>query len=169
LRGGGSIHIRVLPEERMSEMTKRSRFAFFAIALAVLAASAGSAYALEITVSNDGGIGTGASVAFAYTDASTGRVTAKGWFSVPAGEVESFQVNADPSHEIYFAAYNKVPFLDSATRGKKPLKRWASPHNFTFDTDDEPDDDGAWEAKFYPVGHESDAYVVNLDYAPHGK
>jgi hypothetical protein len=125
-------------------------------------ASAVSAFALEITVSNNSGLGSQASVAFVYTDASTGSQTTKAWFKVPVGEVRSFELNADPGKPIYYAAYNKVQLLDSATRNEKTIVRWASPHNFTFTSDSEPDIDGSWQAKFYPVGNSK---TVNLNYS----
>ncbi|MDR3321799.1 MAG: hypothetical protein LBS93_05060 [Synergistaceae bacterium] len=142
-------------------MTKKMRFALFTAILVLLMASTVSAFALGITVSNNSGLGSPANVAFVYTDASTGTQTAKAWFKVPVGEVRSFELNADSDKPIYYAAYNKVQFLDSATRGEKPIVRWASPHNFTFTGDYEPDADGAWQAKFYPVGSSN---TVNLNY-----
>ena len=144
-------------------MTSKTKLALILATLSILLTTT-AALALEVIVSNS--VGTRVSVTFSYVDATTGRVTTRGWFKVQAGETESFEINADEGHEIYAAAFNKVQYFDSFTRSQKLVVRWCSSRTFKWEGEGETDADGAWSAKFYPVGNEGNNRVVRVDTAP---
>ena len=117
------------------------------------------AYAANVTFSNS--LDLRVSITLTYFDADTGVMTTQGWWHVEPDSETVITVNADESREIYYAAYNKEPFIDSTTRGNPQVTRWASPRTFKFTTDEEPDDDelDAWQGRFYRINDRS----VNID------
>ena len=119
--------------------------------LAVLVFSATAACAANITFTN--GLDIRMSITLTYFDTDTGAMTTQGWWHVEPGGETVVTVNADESRDIYYAAYNKEPFIDSSTRGNPQVTRWASPRTFKFVTDEEPDDDELdyWQGYFYRI------------------
>jgi uncharacterized membrane protein len=99
------------------------------------------------------------SVTMAYYDANSGALTTRGWWHVEPGGETAVTVNADVSRGVYYAAYNKVLFIDSETRGNTQIRRWASPRTFKYTTNEEPYDDGVWYGRFYKINAQS----VNID------
>ena len=133
---------------------------FVCLVLAVLVFSATAASAANFTFSND--LDLRISITMAYYDADSGALTTRGWWHVePDGETV-VTVNADTSREVYYAAYNKVPYIDSATRGNPRIERWASPRMFTYASNAEPDEDGVWLGRFYKINGQS----VNINGRP---
>ncbi|MDR2780344.1 MAG: DUF1036 domain-containing protein [Synergistaceae bacterium] len=115
------------------------------------------AYAATINISNS--LGVRVSIVLTYTDANSGTLTTRGWWRVAPGGETTVTVDADESRDIYYAAYNKDQFMDSSTFGNPEIRRWASPHNFTYSTDAEPSDEGVWQGRFHKINGSS----VNID------
>jgi len=129
------------------------------LVLAVLIFSASAACAANIAFSND--LDIRVSITLTYFDADTGVMTTQGWWHVESDSETVVTVNADESREIYYAAYNKEPFIDSTTRANPQIIRWASPRTFKYTTDEEPTDDelDVWQGTFYRI----DGGSVNID------
>jgi len=126
---------------------------FVCLALAVLLFSAGAASAATITFSNE--LSIRVSVTVAYYDAGSGVLTTKGWWHVEPGGERTVTVNADASRGIYYAAYNRIQYVDSSTRKNPQIRRWASRRTFTYTNDAEPYDDDVWQGRFYRVNGQS--------------
>ena len=129
------------------------------IVLSVLFFSvATTAFAANITFTNS--LDLRMSLTLTYYDADTGAMTTQGWWHVEPGGQTVVTVNADASRDIYYAAYNKEPFLDSSTRGNPQVTRWASPRTFKYSTDAEPSGElDIWQGYFYRI----DGGYVNID------
>ncbi|MCL2684442.1 MAG: DUF1036 domain-containing protein [Synergistaceae bacterium] len=138
----------------------RTTIKFLCLALAILVFSATAASAANFTFSND--LDLRIAITMTYYDAEGGALTTSGWWHVEPDSETVISVNADTSREVYYAAYNKVPYIDSATRNNARIDRWASPRTFTFTTDAEPDMDGVWLGRFYQISGGS----VNIDGRP---
>ena len=143
-------------------MNSKTKLALILATISILMAAT-AALALEVVVSNS--VDTRVSLMFSYVDATTGRVTTKGWFRVQPGETKNFAINADGGQAIYAAAFNKDQYFDSSTRSQKPVVRWCSSHTFTWEGEGATDSDGAWSAKFFPVGNDGNNRVVRIDAA----
>ncbi len=143
-------------------MRKFVKRALPALTAALLVALATCAFAAEITVAN--GLDVRVSIAFAYYDADSGTFVTKGWWHAEPGAQTVVALDADESRDIFYAAYNKDQFVDSSTRGNPVVKRWTSPRNFTFATDEEPAGEGAWQGRFYKVN----GSTLNIDGRPRG-
>ena len=145
--------INLLPKERVIQIMKKAG-KFVCFVLSVLIFSAGTAAsAATITFSN--ALDLRVSITVAYYDADSGVLTTRGWWHAEPGGETIVTVNADESRDIYYAAYNKVPFLDSSTRNNPQIRRWASPRAFTYTTDSEPDEDDVWGGHFYKINGNS--------------
>ncbi|MCL1941405.1 MAG: DUF1036 domain-containing protein [Synergistaceae bacterium] len=129
---------------------------FVCLVVAVLVFSA-AASAATFSFSNH--VGIKISVTLTYFDADSGVLTTKGWWHVEPGGETAITVNADESRDVYYAAYNKNQYVDSVTRKNPQIRRWANPHNFTYTTDEEPYDVGAWHGRFYRI----DGTSVSID------
>ena len=138
------------------------RFALFTLTAVLLLAMAAGAFAAEVTVSNR--LDVRLSITVAYFDQESGVLVTKGWWHVEPHGQTVIAVDADASREIYYAAYNKDQFVDRSTRTNAQIHRWASPRNFTYTTDAEPDVDGAWLGKFYQTNGTS----IEVDGTPRG-
>ena len=150
------------PKGMICTVKKVIRFALFTLATALLLATAAGAFAAEVTVSNR--LDIKLSITLAYFDQDSGELVTKGWWHVEPHGQTVITVNADESREIYYAAYNKDQFVDRSTRANAQIHRWASPRNFTYATDAEPDEDGAWMGKFYQANGTS----IEVDGTPRG-
>ena len=131
-------------------MRKTKKFICSVLAVLVFSAAT-AACAANITFTND--LDLRMSITLTYFDADTGAMTTQGWWHVEPGSETVVTVNADESRDIYYAAYNKEPFIDSSTRGNPQVTRWASPRTFKFTNDEEPYDDGLdyWQGYFYRI------------------
>ena len=130
------------------------------LVLAVLVFSATAACAANINFSND--LDIRISITLTYYDANTGALTTQGWWHVEPDSDTVITVNADESREIYYAAFNQIPYIDSTTRGNPTIERWAIPRRFTFTTDQEPyGEPDAWQGRFFRIDDRS----VNIDAA----
>jgi hypothetical protein len=130
--------------------------AIFILAAFMMMAALG-ANAATITVTND--TDTRLGITLAYVDNSSGALVTKGWWHVaPDGET-SITVNADESRGIYFAAYNKDQYYDSATIKNEQVRRWASRGTFTYGSDAQPDDETAWQGRFFKIN----GSTINID------
>jgi hypothetical protein len=137
-------------------MRTAMKFVCFVLAVSFFSAGGASisaANAATFTFSN--GLDLRMSITMAYYDANSGVLTTRGWWHVAPGGETAVTVNADVSRGVYYAAYRKVPFIDSATRGNPQIRRWASPRTFTYTTDGEPYDDGVWHGHFYRINGQS--------------
>jgi uncharacterized membrane protein len=110
-----------------------------------------------ITITND--MNTRLSVALTYVDYSSGALVTKGWWHVAPGGETSITVNADESRGIYFAAYNKDQYYDSSAKKNEQIMRWASRRTFTYSSDTRPDDESAWQGRFFKIN----GNAVNID------
>jgi len=131
-------------------------FACFIITMLVLSMTI-SAYAANYTFSNS--LSIRIAITMTYVDADSGVLTTKGWWHVEPGSETIVTVNADESHDVYYAAYNKNQYFDSNTPGNPNIRRWANPRSFTYTTNDEPSDDNVWQGVFYKINERS----VNID------
>ncbi|MDR1481451.1 MAG: DUF1036 domain-containing protein [Synergistaceae bacterium] len=119
--------------------------------------SAFEASAATIRIVN--GVNTRLSITLTYVDKASGALVTKGWWHVaPDGET-SITLNADESRGIYFAAYNKDQYYDSAAKKNAQIRRWVSRHTFTYSSDAQPDDDTTWQGKFFKIN----GNTVNID------
>jgi uncharacterized membrane protein len=143
-------------KEGIVEMKKTS-FVSAIVSLVLVLATAPGAYSATVDISN--GLDVRVSVALTYAAGGNGELTTKGWWRVEPGGETTITVDADESRGIYYAAYNKIQFIDSSTLGNPEIRRWAGPHNFTYTTDEEPADEGVWEGRFYKINGSS----VNID------
>ena len=132
------------------------RFMCFTLALLVLSVAT-VACAATFTFSN--GLDLRMSVTLTYFDRDLDALTTRGWWHVEPGGETVITVNADELRGVYYAAFNRVPFIDSSTRGNPQIVRWASPRTFAYTTDEEPFDYGAWQAHFYRI----DGQIVHID------
>jgi uncharacterized membrane protein len=113
--------------------------------VSVLAVAA-SADAAAVTVRNS--LDKKLSLAFFYTDKSGGEVT-KGWWYVEPGAETTVTLDADDSKPVYYAAFNKDLYSDASTVKEAQVRGWLSYKMFTFNADVEPDEDDAFESKFF--------------------
>ena len=127
-------------------MKTAMKFMFLIVAVLLFSTAASAA---TYTFSNH--VGIRISVTLTYYDANSGVLTTKGWWHVEPGGKTSITINADESRDVYYAAYNKDQFVDSGTRKNPQIRRWASPRNFTYTSDDQPYDDGVWHGRFYKI------------------
>ncbi len=135
------------------------------IALCTLVVSlffAVGAYAAEISVSN--ALDIRLSLTFTYRDIASGSLVTKGWWYVEPHGQTVVTLDADESHDIFYAAYNKDQFVDSATRRNPQIWRWASYRNFLFTTEEAPADSDTWKGRFYKINGTS----LNIDGKPRG-
>ena len=133
------------------------KFVCFALAVLVFSAAT-AACAANITFTNS--LDLRISITLTYFDSDTGAMTTQGWWHVEPDGRTVVTVNADESRDIYYAAYNKEPFIDSSTRNNPQVTRWASPRTFKFTTDAEPYGDfDFWQGRFYKINGGS----VNID------
>ena len=143
-------------------MKKITRFVLFTLTATLFFAMAAGAFAAEVTVANR--LDIRLSITLAYYDQDSGELVTKGWWHVEPHGQTVITVNADESRGIHYAAYNKDQFVDRSTRTNAQIRRWASPRNFTYTTDAEPDEDGAWQGKFYQTNGTS----IEVDGTPRG-
>jgi len=138
------------------KMTKK--FAFLSLTVLVLSLLAATiACAADFTFSND--LNLRMSITMVYVDADSGIMTTRGWWHVDPGGRTAITVNADESHGVYYAAYNKGQYFDSGTRENPQVMRWASPRTFTYTSDEKPYDDGVW----YGTYHKINGFSVHID------
>ena len=124
------------------------------LVMTVLVFSAATmASAASFTFTND--LDFRVAITMTYYDANSGVLTTRGWWHVEPGGETVINVNADTSRGVYYAAYNKVQFIDSDTRGNFQIRRWASRRTFIYTTDEEPYDDDVWHGRFYRINDSS--------------
>ena len=135
-------------------------FVFVIAAFSVLTSAV--AFAADIKLSNN--LDVKVSITLSYYEEDSGTLVTKGWWHVDPGSEKVISVNADTSKDMYYAAYNKVQFRDSSTSKNQQIRRWASPSNFTFSGEEEPDESSCWNGRFYKFEGDS----INIDEAPYG-
>jgi hypothetical protein len=138
-------------------MTYGKKIAFLVLLAALILAVSSSAFAATVTVHNS--LDKKLSLAFCYRDLS-GREVTKGWWYVEAGGETAVTLDADESEPIYYAAFNKDLFADASTVKDPQVKGWLSYSNFTFGADEEPDEDNAFNSRFFKV---PDGGTVNVN------
>ena len=128
-------------------MTSKTLKIYMFLLVAVLLFSTGTANATSVTFSN--GLDVRVSITVAYFDADSGLLTTRGWWSAEPNGETVVTLNADAERGIYYAAFNRVPYVDSITRNSPQITRWVSPRTFVFTTDTAPLVEGAWEGRFF--------------------
>jgi uncharacterized membrane protein len=128
-------------------------------ALCVLITAA-SADALTLTVRNS--LDKKLSLAFYYTDKTSGGEVTKGWWYVEPGGETKVTLDADESAPVYYAAFNKDLFSDSSTVKEAQVRGWLSYKMFTYETGAEPADPDTFESKFFRCPQEG-VIDVNAD------
>lgn len=118
--------------------------------LAALAVSVASSAALaaDVTITNTTGVRM--AITLGYTDEATGALTTRGWWHVAPGATSVIAIPADTAQPVCYAAYNKDQYYDRSAR-KVAATRWISYHNFTYTSDSQPSDPGAWRGKYMLV------------------
>ncbi|MDR1137094.1 MAG: DUF1036 domain-containing protein [Synergistaceae bacterium] len=128
----------------MKNITKITFLALCAIYVLITAVPAD---ALTVTVRNS--LDKKLSLAFYYTDKTSGGETTKGWWYVEPGGETKVTLDADESSPVYYAAFNKDLYSDSSTAKNARVNGWLSYKMFTYDANAEPADSDAFESKFF--------------------
>jgi uncharacterized membrane protein len=133
----------------------KGKVKFVCLVLAVLVFSATTAAcAATFTFTND--LDLRIAITMAYYDANSGALTTRGWWHVGPGGQTSVSVNADTSRDVYFAAYNRVQYFDSSTRGNPTIRRLASRNTFRFTTETDPAGHyDVWEGRYFRINGQS--------------
>ncbi|MDR1133315.1 MAG: DUF1036 domain-containing protein [Synergistaceae bacterium] len=106
-----------------------------------------SAEASTVTVRNS--LDKKLSLAFCYTDKTSGSEVTKGWWYIEPGAETAVTLDADESKPVYYAAFNKDLYSDASTVKDAQVKSWLSYKMFTYDADVEPADTDVFESKFF--------------------
>jgi uncharacterized membrane protein len=146
-------------------MKKIAKIAFLTL-LTWCAAFALTADAATVTVRNS--LDKRISIAFYYTDKSSGGDVTKGWWFVEPGGETRVTLDADESKPIYYAAFNKDLYADSSTVKSPQVKGWLSYKMFTHDTNInvDPAVSEVFESKFFKCPESGE---VNVNANSRGK
>jgi uncharacterized membrane protein len=143
--------IRQNKKKRVKNTMKRikniMKTAFLALCAMFAVTIAASADAAVITVRNS--LDKKISVAFYYTDKTSGSEVTKGWWYVEPGGETAVTLDADESKPVYYAAFNKDLYSDSSTVKSAQVKGWLSYKMFTYDANAEPTDSDVFESRFF--------------------